>query len=508
MSNYNSSADLAQDQLNEISPTMCYAKWAQVSMHLTNGMTHSCYHPPLHKISLDQIKSNPSALHNTDQKKHERKMMLDGQRPPGCSYCWRIEDNGHRSDRVYRSGETWAQNSIEDILSARDNSDIIPRYVEVNFNQSCNFKCMYCSPHLSTSWEEEIKEHGPYLILIDEYIYGHNELESLEREGLMPFKIKKDQNEYLEAFWKWWPDLYKKLEVFRMTGGEPLMDINTFKVLDYIYEHPNAWLEVNVTSNLCPPRSELFDKFLEKVKKLEEIQIWEEKERWNPNSGNNWYVSPALKNFSVFVSLDSIGKQSEYIRYGLNFETLTKNIYDFLNNTTNTNLNFINTFNILSIPNFKKYLEFILNLRKDFSKDKQGIKRIPINDENMKHPDFIVDPRQRIWFDIPLLRQPSWMSIQILPLDYHKYLEEGIEFMLENTNTENFVGFYDFEIEKAKRNLSIFNDRSSLKDEDITLNRNNFARFFSQYDERKKLDFRSIFPELNSFYQKNLSQIY
>ena len=37
-----------------------------------------------------------------------------------------------------------------------------PTYVEVNFNQACNFKCAYCSPHLSTTWEKEIKEFGPY----------------------------------------------------------------------------------------------------------------------------------------------------------------------------------------------------------------------------------------------------------------------------------------------------------------------------------------------------------
>ena len=61
MSIYKNSADIAETQLKRISPTMCYAKWSQVSMHLTNGMTHSCYHPPLHKVDLAEIKTNPSA---------------------------------------------------------------------------------------------------------------------------------------------------------------------------------------------------------------------------------------------------------------------------------------------------------------------------------------------------------------------------------------------------------------------------------------------------------------
>jgi MoaA/NifB/PqqE/SkfB family radical SAM enzyme len=148
---------MAENQLKRISSSMCYAKWAQVSMHLTNGMTHSCYHPPLHKINIEDIKKNPSALHNTAEKKEERKLMLKGERPSGCEYCWKIEDVGGRSDRIYRSGEYWAQNARTDIIEALDTGDIDPRYMEVNFNQACNFKCMYCSPHLSTTWEEEIK---------------------------------------------------------------------------------------------------------------------------------------------------------------------------------------------------------------------------------------------------------------------------------------------------------------------------------------------------------------
>ena len=115
---YEQAADAAQQELDAISPTMCYAKWAQVSMHLTNGMTHSCYHPPTHKIDLEELKANPSALHNTSEKKEQRKDMLQGKRPAGCSYCWRIEDVGGRSDRVYRSGEYWAQNAKEDIKAA------------------------------------------------------------------------------------------------------------------------------------------------------------------------------------------------------------------------------------------------------------------------------------------------------------------------------------------------------------------------------------------------------
>ena len=51
--------------LNEVSPSFCTAKWKQVTLHLHSGQTHSCHHPVPHKIPLDEIADNPSALHNT-----------------------------------------------------------------------------------------------------------------------------------------------------------------------------------------------------------------------------------------------------------------------------------------------------------------------------------------------------------------------------------------------------------------------------------------------------------
>ncbi len=499
MSIYNQAADTAEKQLKFISKTMCYAKWAQASMHLTNGMTHSCYHPPLHKINIEEIKINPSALHNTEQKKKERSMMLNGERPEGCSYCWRIEDVGGRSDRIYRSGEYWAQNARKDIIESLDTGNVDPRYLEVNFNQACNFKCMYCSPHLSTTWEEEVEKFGPYEVLDSSGTPSkHNALEYLN----MPLKVKQGDNPYVEAFWKWWPQLYKKLEVFRMTGGEPLMDVNTFKVLDYIYEKPNTWLEVSVTTNMCPPKQELMDKFIDKVKKLEEIQIWEDKERFNPGSGNNWYVNMAVKNFALFVSVDSVDQQAEYIRSGLDFDLMKENVNRFLTDTSNTTITFINTFNILSVPKIKEYLQYVLSLRQEFSKEKQGIKYIPIHDPYYKHPDYELHPRQRIWFDVPLLRSPDWQNVQLLPSSYDKYLEDAISFMKENSNVDNFVGFYDFEIAKLERNLAIMRERSKLDLKKVFVDMKNFAMYFNQYDERKDLKFLEVFPELTEFHKE------
>jgi hypothetical protein len=159
-SKFLSSAEQMQENLGQ---SLCLAKWKQVSLHLPTGLNNSCYHPPLHRIGISEIAKSPTALHNTLYKKQQRKMMLAGQRPSECQYCWNMEDNGKLSDRHYRSGEPWAAVDLEKIKnSTGDEDDIIPSYVEVNFNHACNLKCSYCSPQFSSSWQDEMERLGAY----------------------------------------------------------------------------------------------------------------------------------------------------------------------------------------------------------------------------------------------------------------------------------------------------------------------------------------------------------
>ena len=50
--------------LYKSTPSFCLAKWQHVTMYLQTGETHSCYHPAPHNY-LEELKDNPSALHNT-----------------------------------------------------------------------------------------------------------------------------------------------------------------------------------------------------------------------------------------------------------------------------------------------------------------------------------------------------------------------------------------------------------------------------------------------------------
>lgn len=497
MAEYNDLASQMRDKLNAVSPSFCLAKWLQVSLHLPQGMTQSCYHPPTHTIPLEELKKSASALHNTGHKKAERSMMLKGQRPPGCAYCWRMEDaeGNHLSDRHYRSSEWWAEPDFDAVKSLPWDADATPRYVEVNFNQACNFKCMYCSPHLSTSWEEEIRKFGPYQLQHG----NHNDITALEQRGMMPLKVARAGNPYVEAFWEWWPTIYRQLRVFRMTGGEPLMDKNTFKVLDYVAENPHGQLELSITSNLCPPDPKLFDRFIAALQKIEEVRVWEDKDNFNENSGNHWYVAPGMKHFTLFVSVDGVGKQAEYMRTGMDFNVLKENARRFLRETKHSSISFINTFNLLSIPSLQKFMEMILELRQEFGGRAQTEHEInPPSRDGYEHPSYKVKKFQRVWFDIPILRYPPWFSIQNAGswgIDKVKGVLEYMEANVQGDDyLETFEGFKPYEILKVKRDLAIMQE--PFDPAQASLNMINFYKFITEYDDRRGLDFRETFPEL------------
>jgi hypothetical protein len=256
---------------------------------------------------------------------------------------------------------------------------------------------------------------------------------------------------------------------------------------------------------MCPPKPILMDMLISKLQKMEEIQIWEDPQKFNPNSGNNWYVAPACKNFSVFVSVDGFGNQAEYMRNGLCFKTLQNNVQRILRETDNTTVTFINTFNLLSVTSLREFLQWILELRDQYAKDRQGTKYIEIPDNGgHKHDPYEIVPKQRIWFDIPLLRAPYWQNIEILPQYYQSYLEEAIAFMEMNQANEEHIdyrGFKDFEIEKVKRNLEIMKGGNNIDRNKMYKARANFYKFFKQHDQRRNTDFLNTFPEMEDWWE-------
>ena len=438
----------AEKMQANLGPALCLAKWKQVSLHLPTGLNNSCYHPPLHRIPIEDIGRDPSALHNTPFKKLQRKLMLAGYKPAECSYCWNMEAQNKLSDRHYRSGEPWASKDYSVITKSTGDEDAIPSYVEVNFNNVCNLACSYCSPQFSSTWQQESDRHGAYPTLVP-----HNAPEHFSGDR-KPIPAR-EHNPYVEAFWTWWPTLYPELEHFRMTGGEPLLDKNTYRVFDYVLANPSAKLHLNVTSNFSVDEKS-WQKYLAYVKQL---------------------CDGRIEHFMQYVSLDAWGVQAEYIRHGLDFDLLWDRVNQFLTEVPSYNsLTFIVTMNNLSVPSLENLFAGILGLRKTYSKT-----------------------YQRVWFDTPVLRKPAWQSLQILPEPYADKLEHLWAWMVRQIETDEapFQGFKDYELSRLDRDIAWMREGQN---KDHSAAKADFYRFFSEHDRRRGTDFLKVFPEMRAWW--------
>lgn len=155
--------EFRQQVLDPISGSFCAAKWYNATIWLGSGQTTSCHHPPAHLVDPDQVRINPRLLHNTPQKKDDRRQMLTGERPKGCEYCWKIEDMGVDavSDRVYKS-KIYPIEALHEARNTPADSDINLRTLEIAFDRTCQFACSYCNPAFSTTWVNDIRRNGPY----------------------------------------------------------------------------------------------------------------------------------------------------------------------------------------------------------------------------------------------------------------------------------------------------------------------------------------------------------
>jgi len=427
--------------IDKISPSFCTAKWLQSTLHLEIGETHSCHHPKRHSLDFDQLKSNPNKLHNTVVKEKARREMLKGVFPSECEYCWKSERCNEVSDRVYKSSASWAQVDLENLKSEDSIRNVFPTYLEISFSSHCNLKCAYCYPEVSSSIRKEIEDFGPYQTSIP---FG-------ELAEYKVAKLKLDQaNVDLEkTFWDWWDlGLYQKLKNFRITGGEPLINNNTFRVLDKIIEQNEFLdLEFSLNSNLMIS-NERFQTFLEKLKVLIETR--------------------KIKSFSLFASIDTYGESAEFLRNGLKIEVFEDRVKKYLSTIKNAELTFMVTYQALSPFYFNDFLSKVITLRAEF-------------------------PDAKIKVGISELLNPHFLSLNIDPDFFHPYVLTNLDFMKSYSQLSIGVhGFSNFEIQHLER---IYTSLVSKKNNKDIQKAKDFKVFITEYELRKGVSFNKTFLE-------------
>ncbi len=435
---------LFKEKLDAYSESFCAAKWYNSTIWLGAGQTTSCHHPPSHKVPSKVVK-NPKLLHNTKEKKHDRKLMLKGKRPKGCDYCWKVQDQGAGAipDRVYKS-HIYTDEELQQAFKTPVRQDVALKTLEISFDRTCNFACSYCNPGFSTTWVKDIQNAGPYKNINSD---DRHHFTSTQPQAQV---YEVGNNPLVNSFWQWWDlELKNTLKELRVTGGEPTMSPELwvlFKKLKSCFESGelNKDFVLSVNTNLG-----MKEAFFQKLKS---------------------HLSQ-FSNVEIYTSCEALGQQAEYIRDGLNYNLWRERLIELAKDNNLRMVNVMCTINALCLESLPQFLLDLSDLRKSYGS------------------------YNKLTFTLNILRFPSFQSCRILPQEVKVGFADKLSEMLLNHKND----FFPHEQSHIQR---LINYLKIDEDDDFSIEQQDFKKFFQQYDLRRGKSFENTFsgPLLDFFH--------
>ena len=273
----------------------CQLKWTHSTVYLTDGVSASC-----HRVEGDPIVVENGELnfHNIPAKLKARQQMLKGQWPGrGCEHCKHIEEAGGKSDRQVHlklEGTTAPPELDTDLTAVK----VTPRQLEVYWGNTCQQSCIYCDAHYSSTIQQEEKRFGDF------------------NQGGVRIRDTWKKNDKIEEhtnlLFKWFEKHLHKLHKIFVMGGEPFLQKETFRFIEFLEKgnYPDLTLVFFSNHNI---EHERFKKWMDRLDVLQK--------------------SGRLDKIQIFFSCDALGSEGEYVRTGLDLKIALKNFEHILHNT-------------------------------------------------------------------------------------------------------------------------------------------------------------------------------
>ena len=244
---------------------------------------------------------NPGTLKdhwNSEYMKGIRKDLMAGKEIPQCVVC-----NGKLLNiSIYRDyfTKTLFPHKVDEAFEKTNDdghTEMPPISFDYRIKNLCNFKCRMCGDQLSSSWESERRAMGDY-----------------DAEGNADFWAQKKNKPAIETFQKdvaeaelWEAVKNGTIEEIYWVGGEPLMWDIHWEVMEYLVEHDlakNVWVRYNTNFSRTT------------------YKHWDLKN-----------MLPHFKTVQICASIDGVGKNVEYVRHGIKWDSWIQNFkdYTFLN---------------------------------------------------------------------------------------------------------------------------------------------------------------------------------
>jgi hypothetical protein len=268
-----------------------------------------------------EIKNGKIEFHNIKTKIEAREKMLSGQWPGrGCEHCKSTEDSKGNSDRL-SSLNMPGVTAPKELETNRKATRVTPTQLEIYFSNTCNLKCIYCNSKFSSTIDNENRIHG-------EYLWG--DINNRDEHLYLPGKIEINPKiqEDTDKLFLWLDQHIQDLNKLMILGGEPFLQKETERLVEFLEGTSNKNLTLVVFSNLTVDTARV-QKWL--------ARMWSLVEKGQ------------LYNIQVVGSLDCWGDQAEYVRKGLDLKKYVEN-FEFILNRTRITPSINSAMTALTIP--------------------------------------------------------------------------------------------------------------------------------------------------------------
>jgi hypothetical protein len=337
--------------------------------------------------------------------------MLAGQWPKGgCEYCQHIEASGGHSDRMM-------QLEIPDLVPPElaqqpDAVSITPRILEVYFDNLCNMACLYCTNTASSRIDYENRQHGVF-----------------DQQGVVIKNddVRSDRFDQLgEALWTWMQAHAQDLARFHVLGGEPFYQPQFDRCLDFFDNNPCPNLELNVVSNLMIGSAKL-QAIIGRIRNL--------------------MAQRKLKRFDLTCSIDSLGAEQEYVRYGLDLEQWKQN-FEYVVQQKWIYLNFNQVLSSLTLKQVPDLLYYI-NQQRQHRKIHHHFST-PVGTYDFLHPGVFGTGYFDSTFEEILKLMPTTTAQEQAACDYMLGIQSQVNSQSRDQSAIDRLGIYLNEIDRRR----------------------------------------------------------
>jgi len=403
------------------SKIFCMAPW--VHTHIwPNGDVYPCCMADTHTpLTNYKTQGDLKSVWNSEKYKSLRINMMNEVESHECNKCYEQEKHGKYNLRKQLTEEYADQYDLVTQTQADGHLETLElHYLDIRFSNICNLTCRTCGPELSSAWAVVKASKFPELKL--------------------PTFVRIESSSKNKEFWDDLSQYIDRVDRIYFAGGEPLLMQEHYNILEYLIEKKLFDIKIFYNTNFTT-----LD-----FKGTSVLEYWKK-----------------FNNIVVCASLDGSHEKGEFIRKGLELDTIIENRKRMQEECPNVRFILAPTVSVFNADHvldfYNEWLE--LGLVKPFD----------------------------IQFNVLLF--PEAYRISLLPEDIRLSVAAKIDSIMETVevNPENYNQFTQFKSEMQQFKNAVLDNMDEDRKEKVLVDLN---RRITELDTDRNESTWELFPNL------------